>query len=169
MDSPLVWNPLHLFFLLSLSCFWRSFICILLLDIFSFIIFSNFRDLAGRRLHEFIWVLQSKSMEHEDARDFNRPETQSRSCQELLVDLQTIFLSFSSYLLISMTQEISYLSFIWELKQVASQEISFTIHTCSWLVHLCLVFVFWVLSFGIQFIWKLHQIHFVFFVIVLGY
>jgi len=37
------------------------------------------------------------------------------------------------------------------------------------LVHLCLVFVFWVLSFGIQFIWKLHQIHFVFFVIVLGY
>jgi len=57
---------------------------------------------------EFIWVLQSKSMEHEDARDFNRPETQSRSCQELLVDLQTIFLSFSSYLLISMTQEISY-------------------------------------------------------------
>jgi len=39
----------------------------------------------------------------------------------------------------------------------------------SWLVHLCLVFVFWVLSFGIQFIWKLHQIHFVFFVIVLGY
>ena len=47
-------------------------------------------------------------MEHEDARDFNRPETQSRSCQELLVDLQTIFLSFSSYLLISMTQEISY-------------------------------------------------------------
>jgi hypothetical protein len=27
----------------------------------------------------------------------------------------------------------------------------------------------WVLSFGILFIWKLHQIHFVFLLIVLGY
>jgi hypothetical protein len=31
------------------------------------------------------------------------------------------------------------------------------------------LFVFWVLSFGMLFIWKLHQIHFVFLLIVLGY
>merc|ERR1712170_177374 len=41
----------------SISCFWSSVIYILLLGIFSFIVFSNFRDLAWRRF------LSSRSLE----------------------------------------------------------------------------------------------------------